>query len=344
MDDDNAPKLPSHAAPATRVAVVIPCYRVARHIAGVIAGIGKEVEAIYCIDDACPEGSADIVEREVRDPRVRILRHSDNQGVGGAVLTGYMQAVEDGADVIVKVDGDGQMDTTLIPVMVEPIVRGDADYTKGNRFFDLRHIGRMPLMRRFGNLALSFMSKVSTGYWDIFDPTNGFTAISAKVAALLPFDRISHRYFFETDLLFRLNTLRAVVIDVPMDARYLGEESSLRVSRVAPEFLLKHVRNAGKRTLYNYFLRDMSIASLELVAGLSLVLFGMIFGARHWLLSLRTGDPASTGTVVIAALALLMGLQLVLAFLGHDIASVPRRALHPRLPARKPGSAHVAAP
>lgn len=341
--DDHAPEIPGNRASATRVAVVIPCYRVARHIAGVVAGIGEEVDAIYCVDDACPEDTAGVIEREVRDPRIRIIRHSANQGVGGAVLTGYLRAVEDGADVIVKVDGDGQMDTTLIPIMVEPIARGDADYTKGNRFFDLRHIGRMPWMRRLGNLALSFMSKVSTGYWDVFDPTNGFTAISAKVAALLPFDRISRRYFFETDLLFRLNTLRAVVIDVPMDARYLGEESSLRVSRVAPEFLLKHVRNAGKRTLYNYFLRDMSIASLELVAGLSLLLFGVCFGARHWLLSLQTGNPASTGTVVIAALALLMGLQLVLAFLGHDIASVPRRALHPRLPARKPGGSHVAA-
>lgn len=344
MDDDNARDPAIFAAAATRIAVVIPCYRVARHIAGVIADIGEEVEAIYCIDDACPDDSVGVVERETRDPRVRILRHSTNQGVGGAVLTGYAQAIEDGADVIVKVDGDGQMDTSLIPVLVEPIARGDADYTKGNRFFDLRHIGRMPWMRRLGNLTLSFMSKVSTGYWDIFDPTNGFTAISAKVAALLPFDRISRRYFFETDLLFRLNTLRAVVIDVPMDARYQGEASSLRVSRVAPEFLAKHMRNAGKRTLYNYFLRDMSIASLELLAGLLLVVFGAIFGARHWWLSLQTGNPTPTGTVVIAALALLMGLQLVLAFLGHDIASVPRRALHPRLPARKARRVHVAAP
>ncbi len=313
------------------IAVVIPCYLVSRHVCDVIARIGSEVDAIYCIDDACPEGSGDLVESQVTDPRVRVLRLAQNQGVGGAVMTGYRQALADGATVIVKVDGDGQMDPALIPLLVAPILRGDADYVKGNRFFDLRHIRRMPALRRIGNLGLSFMAKASTGYWDIFDPTNGYTAIHADVAALLPYESISRRYFFETDMLFRLNTLRAVVLDVPMDARYGDENSNLRISRIAGEFFVKHCRNLGKRIAYNYFLRDLSIASLELLVGAGLTTFALIFGGWHWSVSSSTGTAATVGTVMIPALALLLGLQLILAFLGYDIASVPRRALHPRL-------------
>lgn len=313
------------------IAAVIPAYRVARHILDVIAAIGPECERIYVIDDACPEATGQLVERECGDPRVRVIRNSSNQGVGGAVMAGYRQAIADGMRVIVKIDGDGQMDPLLLPVLIHPILRGDADYTKGNRFFDLRHIRRMPLLRRFGNLGLSFISKASTGYWDIFDPTNGYTAIHADVASLLPLENISPRYFFETDMLFRLNTLRAVVIDVPMHARYGDEVSGLKASRVFIEFLLKHTRNLGKRILYNYYLRDLSIASLELIAGVGLLLFGLLFGGWHWYLSASTGVSASIGTVMIPTLSVLLGIQLMLAFLGYDIASVPRIPLHPRL-------------
>ena len=313
------------------IAVVIPSYNVTRHIAGVIASIGPEVDAIYCVDDACPSGSGDFVEREVRDPRVRVLRNPVNLGVGGAVLAGYRQAVADGASVIVKIDGDGQMDPALLPNFVAPILLGEADYTKGNRFWDLSEITRMPLLRRFGNLGLSFMAKASAGYWDVFDPTNGYTAIHADVAARLPYDSISQRYFFETDMLFRLNTLRAVVVDVPMDAKYGDEVSGLKVSRIFFEFAFKHLRNFGKRIAYNYFLRDLSIASLELVAALALLGFGTVFGGYSWLQSSATDIPASTGTVMISVLSMLVGIQFLLAFLGYDIANMPRRPLHTRL-------------
>lgn len=314
-----------------RIAVVIPSFRVARHIGGVLAGIGDFVDAIYVVDDACPEGSGDWVERHVSDQRVTVLRHTFNRGVGGAVLTGYRKAIDDGAEVIVKIDGDGQMDAALIPFLVEPIVSGEADYTKGNRFFDLAQIERMPKVRIFGNAVLSFMSKLSCGYWDIFDPTNGFTAIHARTANILPFDKISSRYFFETDMLFRLNTFRAVVVDVPMDARYGEEVSGLKISRIFGEFIFKHARNLAKRLVYNYVLRDLSIATFELLVGTALLLFGVGFGAWHWHLSLASGAPSPLGTVMIPTLSVLLGIQLVLAFLAYDIASVPRRAIHRRL-------------
>ena len=233
-----------------------------------IARIGCECWRIYVVDDACPEGSGDLVEARCSDPRVRVIRHRKNLGVGAAVMSGYRAAVSDGAQVIVKIDGDGQMAPELLPGFVAPILDGQADYCKGNRFYELDHLDRMPLVRKLGNAALSFMAKLSAGYWDIFDPANGFTAIHAAVARRLPFDKISQRYFFETDMLFRLNTIRAVVVDIPMDATYGDETSSLKVSRVFAEFLYKNLRNGAKRVFYNYFLRDFTIASLELVVGL----------------------------------------------------------------------------
>lgn len=319
---------------AHRIAVVIPSYKVTRHVLQVIAAIGPEVWRIYVVDDKCPDGSGTFVSANCTDPRVVVLRHDVNQGVGGAVITGYQRAIGDGADVIVKVDGDGQMDPALIPSFVGPIMTGQADYTKGNRFFNLDRIREMPTVRLLGNTALSFMTKLSSGYWDLFDPTNGYTAIHADVARQLPFSKISQRYFFETDMLFRLNTIRAVVVDVPMDARYADEVSNLTISRIAGEFLLKHARNFFKRLFYNYYLRDLSIASIELPLGVLLFTFGVMFGAWHWIQSVQDGIAASAGTVMLSALPILMGLQLVLAFLNYDIESVPRRSIHKKFSVR----------
>jgi len=323
----------SNTAPA-KISVVIPAYKVKNHILQVIEEIGSEVSRIYVIDDCCPDGSGKFVREHCTDTRVVVLYNTVNLGVGGAVMAGYRAAIADGMDVIVKVDGDGQMDPALIPDFVEPILTGEADYTKGNRFFDLEKIHTMPRMRLFGNAVLSFMTKLSSGYWDLFDPTNGYTAIHADIAAHLPFAKISNRYFFETDMLFRLNTLRAVVVDIPMDARYCDEVSNLKISRILGDFTIKHLRNLSKRIFYNYYLRDLSLASIELPLGLLLLTFGLSFGGWHWFFAVREGISTPTGTVMLSALPTLMGMQLVLAFLAHDISSIPGLPLHRRLKTR----------
>src|SRR3990167_585640 len=187
------------------IAVVIPCYKVTPHILDVLKQIGPEVSLIYVIDDACPDHSADFVRTHCHDLRVQVLYNPKNLGVGGAVMAGYRAAMLEHATLIVKLDGDGQMDPSLIPQLVAPILRGDADYTKGNRFFNLEKIRSMPTLRLFGNALLSLITKLSTGYWDLFDPTNGYTAIHAAVAKHLPLEKISQGYFFESDILFRLN-------------------------------------------------------------------------------------------------------------------------------------------
>ena len=326
-------ELAERATAGHRIAAILPCYRVGGRVLDVIARIGHECERIYVVDDGCPERTGELVERECRDPRVRVLRHEKNQGVGGAVTTGYRAACDDGCTILVKIDGDGQMDPALLPRFIGPIVAGQADYAKGNRFWDLANLRGMPAGRIVGNLGLSFLTKLSSGYWDVFDPTNGFTALHAAVARRLPLDRVHRGYFFESDLLFRLATVRAVVVDVPMDARYGDERSSLRPARVFGTFLFGNVRNTAKRLFYNYFLRDFSVAMLELIVGAALLAFGVVVGTEAWMTSARTGQPTLPGTVMLAGLPILAGLQLLLAFLSYDIAAVPRRPIHPALEA-----------
>ena len=175
----------------------------------VIGAIGPEIELIVVVDDGCPEGTALSVASGCSDSRVVALMHDENQGVGGAFLTGMRYAIARGAEIIVKIDADGQMDPSQVPALIQPIVTAQADYVKGDRFFFLTDAASMPPARMFGNLALSFLAKLSSGYWNIMDPTNGFFAIHARVAELLDHQRIAKRFFFETDLLFHLGLIRA---------------------------------------------------------------------------------------------------------------------------------------
>jgi glycosyltransferase involved in cell wall biosynthesis len=293
-----------------------------------LSEIGPEVTNIFVVDDACPENSAELVKNKNKDSRVTVITHKENQGVGGAVISGYLAALEAGADIIVKLDADGQMDPKQVPNLVEPILNGKADYTKGNRFANLAGLEQMPGIRVLGNGALSLMSKFSTGYWNITDPTNGFTAIHRDVLKLLPLEMVSKRFFFESDILFRLSIVRAVVWDVAMDAKYGDEKSNLNVLKALFEFPIKHFTRFHKRLFYNYYLRDMSAASIELPLGAALGWFGLIFGIVKFRESLITLVPATAGTVMFSAVPLILGFQLVLAFLNYDIASVPKRVKH----------------
>lgn len=310
-----------------KIAVVIPCYRVKNSIYELVQGVPQDITRIYLVDDDCPDKSLDEIAH-FNLPRVSILRNLQNLGVGGAVMRGYEAALADGMEVVVKIDGDGQMDPSLIPIFVAPILRGEADYTKGNRFYELEQIHRMPVFRVIGNAALSFFTKVSSGYWDVFDPTNGYTAIHTSVLKKLPLHKISKRYFFESDMLFRLNVIRAVVEDIPMDAKYGNEISNLKIHKIFFEFLYKHTVNFLRRIFYNYYLRDMSVASFELPAGVLLIAFGALFGFHNWYLASIGGAPTTAGTVMLSAIPIISGFQLVLAFLAYDISSVPKKVIH----------------
>jgi len=313
------------------VIVVIPCYRTSQQIMNVIAKIGAECDKIIVVDDGCPEKSGAMVESECTDERVTVIYNESNLGVGGAVLAGYSVALEYNADIVVKIDGDGQMEPSLIPKFIEPIVRHEADYTKGNRFYHIHALGNMPLIRLFGNATLSFITKLSSGYWSNFDPTNGYTAIHASLIPLLPPEKVSNDYFFESDMLFRLNLLQAKVVDIPMSAKYSSESSNLKVRKIIPLFLYKNIRNLIKRLFYNYFLRDLSVASIELISGFALATFGFLFGAWEWYAHVQAGELASTGTVMVAVLPLVIGFQFLIAFLNFDVANKPTIPIHIKL-------------
>ena len=223
------------------------------------------------------------------------------------------------------------MDPAAIPQFVAPIMRGAADYVKGNRFFNLEDLKSMPVLRLLGNAGLSLFSKFSSGYWNLFDPTNGYTAIHASVARKIPLDKLSRRYFFESDMLFRLGTLRAVVTDIPLVARYRSEKSSMNLFRVLVEFPFLHARNCLKRLFYNYFLRNFNVGSVNLVAGAILLIFGTVFGGYRWWKSGQLDAIATPGTVMLAALPVILGTQMLLSFLSLDVASVPTEPIHQKL-------------
>ena len=311
-----------------KIAVVIPSYKVKNQILSVISNIGKEVFRIYVVDDKCPENSGEFVQKNCKDKRVKVLFHKVNQGVGGAMVTGYKQAIDDEVTIVVKIDGDGQMDPHLLKFFIKPILDGQADYTKGNRFFNLEFLRKMPPLRIFGNAGLSLVSKISSGYWDVMDPTNGYTAIHTNVLKVLQLEKIDKRYFFESDMLFRLNTIRALVFDIPMIAKYEDEKSNLKVSRILFEFPLKHLNRFFKRIFYNYILRDFNFGTLNLFFGLALILFGASFGIYNWMYSYRVGQSSPTGTIMLSTLLIILGFQMLLFFVNYDMMNVPKKAIH----------------
>lgn len=312
-----------------QIAVVIPCFKARDFVLAVIARIPSEVTSIHVVDDCCPEQTGLHVRRHCRDPRVRLVFHSENRGVGGATVSGYRDALAVGAEVIVKIDGDGQMDPAVLDRFVAPIRLGRADYSKGNRFFDIERLKVMPRTRLVGNSILSLINKLSSGYWNIADPANGYTAIHANVLRLLPLDRLDQRFFFESDLLFHLNLTSAVVTDVPLEARYGSEVSSLSITRVSLEFPGKCLSRLVKRLYYSYVLREFNAGTLALVSGLSLTSTGFAYGA--WLYLSKAGAAVTIDEVMLSLLPILIGAQLLISAVRFDIMNVPTVALHPSL-------------
>ncbi len=303
-----------------KIAVCIPAYKVKNHIVETVRSIPNTIEAIYVVDDCCPEQSGQHLKSELQDPRVKVLFHEVNRGVGGAMITAYKEFLKDDkASVAVKMDGDGQMDPDLIQGLVQPILEKKADYTKGNRFFQIGGLAKMPKIRLFGNSMLSLINKFVNGHWHVMDPTNGFTAIHIDTLRTVELDKIDQRYFFESDMLFRLGIIKARVLDMAMKAKYEDEESSLSISRVLFSFPPKYINRFFKRIFYCYFLRDFNAGTIQLVTGIILFLFGVIFGGLNWLESIQLGQEASAGTIMLAALPTILGFQLLLGFLNYDI-------------------------
>jgi glycosyltransferase involved in cell wall biosynthesis len=310
------------------IAAVIPAYRVEGHIESVLRGLPAFVKHILVVDDASPDATAQLVTAAARrDRRIQLLRHESNRGVGGAMVTGFRKALDLGAQIVVKIDGDGQMDPARLPALLTLLITGRADYTKGNRFRDFDALRRMPVIRRLGNMGLSFTTKAASGYWNCFDPVNGFSAIRAEVLARLPLERLDRGYFFETSMLAHLYLLDAFVLDVPMPARYGTEVSSLSIRRAAFEFPVKLAATFLRRMTLKYFVYDFSMMSVYVLTGIPLLLFGLIFGIAKWIQYAQLGTTAPTGTIMLATLPVIVAIQVLLSAIEIDMHALPRQPI-----------------
>jgi len=321
----NVTRLLLKKRPDAHVAAVVPAYNVSMEIGEVLRQMPPIFKTVIVVDDASRDDTLAVVERYAQiDPRIIIVRHEVNRGVGGAMVSGFRKALEAGADVIVKIDGDGQMPLWLVPELVQPLIDGEADYTKGNRFRDFQAIRSMPLVRRIGNVILSFLAKSATGYWQCFDPTNGFVAIRADVLSQIPLTKIDPTYFFETSMLSHLYVLGAVVKEIPMPARYAGEVSSLSIPRVVRQFPPRLLWSLMRRLALKNFVYDFNLESFHLACGLPLLLAGLLYGGYQWWWHTSHLLAAPTGTVVLSALLITLGAQLLISAVNLDLQSVPR--------------------
>lgn len=301
-----------------RTAVVLPCYKVEKQIPSVIAAIPDFIDFIIVVDDKSPDDTGKIVTG-IDNNKIHLLTHKENKGVGGAMKTGFEAGLKLGADIMVKIDGDGQMDPSIITRFIQPVAEGNAHYTKGNRFLHLKDLTQMPFIRRFGNVGLAFLVRAASGYWDIFDPSNGYIAIAAETWHELDKEKIADDYYFETSMLIELNKIRARITDIPMPAKYGNETSNLSISKTLFTFPVKLLKAFLFRIYIEYFVMDFNFGSLSLLGGIPLLLFGGIWSMVQWHISNISNTPATTGTVIIGLLPIILGFQLILQFITFDI-------------------------
>lgn len=307
------------------VGVAIPAYRAARRIEAVLTAIPAFVDHVVVVDDASDDETHAVATAVAgRDPRIQVVRHATNQGVGGATLSGFSRLLELRADVVFKIDADGQMDPVHMPKFLEALGDGRRAYAKGNRFHDRMALASMPRRRWFGNFVLTFLTKAVSGYWNVSDPQNGYLAIDRRALAALPMDDLARRWFFENDLLVHLNILEVPVAEVPIPAVYEDERSNLRIGRVLTTFPFLLFHRFWRRIWRRYVVFDSSPVAVLLLAGLPLCVWGVAFGAFHWARSIQSGVPATTGTVMVSVLPLVLGFQMLLQALLLDIQATPR--------------------
>src|SRR5437588_6735450 len=319
-----------------KVGVVIPCYRVRDKLRSVVESLPDWIDVIIVVDDACPEKSFDVLNFDSGDARIILLRHESNQGVGGAMMTGFRRAIHEECDIIAKMDGDGQMDPANLAAIVNPIASCLCDFTKGNRFVHLESLRVMPFARWMGNVGLTFLTKLASGHWHLSDPTNGYLAIHREALKLLNFKRLSRGYFFETSVLIQLNIIRAVAFDIPIPAGYVGERSSLSVTRALFGFPPRLLWGLMNRLLWRYCFCDVNATTFCLIVGGSTTISGVSWGVYLWVEGSLTGQFQSAGIVALSLLPTIIGFQLLLQGLVLDVVDLPRLPLTQLLGARHP--------
>lgn len=305
------------------ISTVVPAHNESRHIGQVIRTMPGFVDHIIVVDDASQDDTIEAA-KGCGDARVIVLETEQNQGVGGATLLGYSKAVELNSDIVVKMDGDGQMLPEYLASLLDAIIEQGYDYAKGNRFLTGESLSFMPRHRLLGNIVLTFLTKLASGYWHIFDPQNGYIAIKREVLCVLNLSAIHKRFFFENDMLVHLNFQGLRVKDVPIPALYGEEESDISLINIILTFPFLLLRKFFYRVYQKYVLRDFSPIALFLFLGMALFSWGSLFGTYLWVKSILTGLPTATGTIMLALLPLILGFQLLLQAVVLDIQQTPK--------------------
>ena len=303
-----------------RVAVVVPAFDEERLIGTTLSGIPEFVDRILVIDDASRDATAELA-RASGDPRVEVISHELNQGVGAAILTGYRRALEEGIDVTCVMAGDNQMDPADLEAIAGPVARGEVDYAKANRLFTGRAWELMPHTRYLGNAVLSLLTKIASGYWHVADSQSGYTAVSRDTLDLLDLDRIYKRYGFPNDMLVHLNVINARVRDVPSRPVYgVGESSGIRLRKVVPAISWLLTKAFFWRMREKYVIRDFHQLVFFYVFGMLFSLIGLVLGVTVTVLRFL-GNELTVATVVLVALLLMMGLLFTLFAMLFDMES-----------------------
>jgi len=303
-----------------RIAVVVPAHDEEDLVAATLRGIPAFVDAIYVVDDASGDATVERAE-SVGDPRVRVVRHEQNAGVGAAIVTGYRAAVAEGADVACVMAADGQMDPDDLETLAGAVARGEVDYAKANRLFTGEAWKLMPHSRYLGNAILSLLTKIASGYWHVADSQSGYTAVSRTLLEEVDLDRLYPRYGFPNDMLVQLNVWNARVRDFPSRPIYgVGERSGIRFRHVVPKISWLLFRRFWSRLWQKYVIRDFHPLVFFYTLGTVLTVLGLALGIFETVLRI-SGNAITPATIVLVALLLISGIQFTLFAMWFDMES-----------------------
>ncbi len=301
-----------------RVAVVVPAFDEERLVGETLRGIPEFVDRVYVVDDASRDGTAAAVEA-VGDPRVELLRHERNLGVGAAIATGYRRALEESVDVTCVMAADNQMDPSELRALVEPVARGELEYAKANRLVSGEAWEVIPHSRYLGNAVLSLLTKIASGYWHVADSQAGYTALSLDALRRLDLDRLYPRYGFPNDMLVHLNVQNARVRDVPSRPIYdVGEQSGIRLRSVVPRISWLLFKAFWWRMGQKYVIRDFHPLVFFYAFGVVMTVAGFVLGLVELVLRIA-GNAITTPTIVLVAVLLIAGLQMTLFAMWFDM-------------------------
>ena len=310
-----------------KIAVIIPVYNVGESIIKFLDLIPDYIDQIYIVDDFCPLKTGEFALKNLKQKnKLNVIFNKKNLGVGGAMKIGYQKCLNSNLDIIVKIDGDNQMDPNQIKDLVEPILSMNIDYCKGNRFLNMAEIENYPSIRFYGNIFLSFMSKLSSGYWNIYDPVNGFTAINSNILKKLNFNKIDDGYYFESDMLFNLYLLGGKVKDISVNIRYFKNSvQNMNIMRESFNFFFKNLDRTIKRFKKTYLLNNFSVGSFFIISFFINLFLTITYGGYNYIYYLFIKQFAPTGVVLLSSIFILLTILSLMIFLIIDNFNNPNK-------------------